>query len=198
MEDSTIVTDFNSWTHSLPAGPTEKDYAQLANKLKTYVNSSKFVREGSVIDQYDPQTGKRIKRPITDVVYRQTPMSQGISSQQLRRQINMAILSGNKRMLKDVSKYRFYSGRKSRTSAQIKQTAQELQKQRQRNRRKRVIITAAILGGAGASLGLIPFIHAKKTGQRFTMKNVIQSAKIGGAGLGTGLLATGLIQAVRG
>lgn len=198
MEQNTIVTDYNNWTYSLPQDPQQKDYSKLADKLKTYVTSSKFVTQGSTVDQYDPQTGKRIKRPLYDVVYRQNPMSQGISAQELRKKIYRAILSKDKNKLQQASKYRFYSARRSLTPAEVARKLQQEQKQRQRKKRKRVILTAAVLGGAGASAGLLPFIYARKNGQKFTFGELKKSLKLGAAGVGTGILATGLIQAVRG
>lgn len=198
MDQNTIITDYNNWTHSLPQNPQQKDYNKLADKLKTYVTSSKFVSQGDTVDQYDPQTGKRVKRPIYDVVYRQNPMSTGISAQQLRKKIYRAILSKDKKKLEQASKYRFYSARRALTQAELKNRIQEEQRQRQRAKRKRTILTASALGGLGASLGLIPFIHAKKNGQKFTVAQLKRSLKMGAAGVGTGLLATGLVQSIKG
>lgn len=182
------IQDYSNWTHQLPSKPTKADWNRLKNKLNTYIGSSKFLRQGSTIDQYDQTTGKRVKVPIKDVLYKKNLGDEyGISAQDLRQNIKAAVRSNDKQALKDVSDYRFYEATKFKTPKQ-------LAAQQDKKRRKRVLISSAILGGGGLMLGLLPIVQAYKEQQPINKRVLGQAAVTGLAGGAAGLITTGLIQ----
>lgn len=186
------ILDYSKWTYSLPQNPTEKDYAQLASKLKTYVDSPKFLRQGSTVDEYDPQTGKRVKRPITNVIYRQTPGGpQGLSSQELRKKIQQALLTKDKQELEQASKYHYFTANKF-------QTLKQRRKQQDKDKRKRILLEVLAFGTPAALAGAsVPFITAARFGDPINAGTVIEAAKLGGVGFGAGALGTGLLESLR-
>lgn len=188
------ITDYTNWTYSLPQNPEQKDYKQLSSKLKSFVGSSKFLREGSTVDQYDPQTGKRIKRPIKNVIYSTSPNGSGIDAESLRDQINSALINNDYSQLQRLSKYHYYSADTLPSSIDIKQE----QQQRQRLRRRRILLQAVAFGGIGSTLGLLPFINRKLKDQPVGLQDVKDSLKLTGAGIAGGLGTAGIIQLMRG
>lgn len=44
---SAEINDYSGWMYSLPPNPQQKDWKQLATKLKSYIESPKFMRTGS-------------------------------------------------------------------------------------------------------------------------------------------------------
>ena len=191
MTPSTI-TDYSSWTYNLPAEATQKDYQKLSSKLKTFVQSSKFLRQGSTVDEYDPQTGKRVKRPISNVVYKQSPDSQqGLPAQELRMLIQQGVMQGDKKALEQASKYHYYTADKFITQKQR-------QKEEDKRHRKRVLLTALAVGvPTGSLLALVPFINAARMDRQITVGTAMDAGKMGALGLGAGVAVAGLAQAIR-
>ena len=186
------ITDYSSWTYQLPADASQKDYEKLSSKLKTFVESSKFLRQGSTVDEYDPQTGKRVKRPVTNVVYKETPQaSQGLPAQELRELIQRGIMENDKKALQEASKYHYYSADKFITQ-------KERQKEEDKKARTRIILTSLAAGvPMGTALALVPFINARRNGDPFTVGKVIDSAKMGLLGFGGGVAVAGLMEGMR-
>ena len=186
------VLDYAKWTYELPQNPSQKDYSQLSTKLKSYVESPKFLRQGSTIDQYDPQTGKRIKRPITNVIYRQRPGEKnGIPSQQLRALIYKALAKKDKAGLQRASKYHYFTANKFLTQKQ-KRARQD------KERRKRVLLEVLAFGAPTAvAAGSLPFISAKLYGDPINADTAIKAGKLGAAGFGIGVLGAGLLESMR-
>lgn len=185
------VFDYSSWTYNLPAEASQKDYQRLASKLKTFVQSSKFLRQGSTVDQYDPQTGKRIKRPVSNVVYKQNPDDQGLPAEELRELIQWGIMHGDKKALQEAAKYHYYQADKFITQ---KQRAKEQDKKR----RTRILLTSLAVGvPAGGALALVPFINAKRMGDPINVRTAIDAGKMGLLGLGAGVGTAGILEALR-
>ena len=188
------VTDYNSWTYSLPPQPTQKDYKQLSTKLKSFVGSSKFLREGSTIDEYDPQTGKRIKRPVHNVTYTQGLHQKGIPAQTYRRMIYDALNANDYDMMANLANYRYYNADTMPTKADL----QKIKQQQRQKKTRRVLFNAAVLGGGGGqALGILPYVVKIKDRQSIKKQDVIDSLQLTGLGLIGGLTATGLIESMR-
>lgn len=186
------ITDYSSFAYQLPQQPTDKDYEKLSSKLKTFVQSSKFLREGSTIDQYDPETGKRVKRPISNVVYKESPQTpQGLPAQQLRELISRGVRQQDRKALQQASKYQFYSADKFITQ-------KERMKEEDKAKRKRIILMSLALGiPLGAGLATVPFSNAKLMNNPVTAKHYIDAAKMAALGLLVGTGATALIEGTR-
>ena len=186
------ITDYSSWTYNLPAEASQKDYEKLSSKLKTFVQSSKFLRQGSTVDEYDPQTGKRVKRPVSNVIYKETPEStEGLPAEELRELIQKGIMEQDKKALEEASKYHYYTADRFVTE---KQKAKEQDKRR----RKRIILTSLAVGvPAGSALALAHIINARKMGDPITVGKVVDAAKLGALGLGGGVLAAGIAESLR-
>lgn len=190
--DEPRITDYSSFVYQLPVEPTDKDYQKLSSKLKTFVQSPKFLRQGSTIDQYDPQTGKRIKRPISNVVYKQSPYDQeGLPAQELRQLINKAVRENDKNALQQASKYQFFSA--DRFISQ-----KERLKEEDKKKRKRILLMSLILGvPIGAGLATVPFSNAKLMGDKVQTRHYVDSAKLAVLGFLLGTGTAGLIEGTR-
>lgn len=186
------ITDYSSWTYQLPKDPAQKDYEKLSSKLKTFVQSSKFLRQGSTVDEYDPQTGKRVKHPVTNVVYKETPeSSEGLPAEELRQLIQQGVLAGDKKALEEASKYHYYSADRFVTQKQR-------QKEEDKKKRTRIILTSLAVGvPAGTALALIPFINARRHGDPITMGRIMDAGKMGLLGLAGGVATAGIIEGTR-
>lgn len=186
------ITDYSSFAYQLPQQPTDKDYEKLSSKLKTFVQSPKFLRQGSTIDEYDPQTGKRVKRPISNVVYKESPEDQeGLPAQQLRELINRGIRENDKKALQHASKYQFYSADRFITQKQR-------MKEEDKNKRKRILLTSLALGlPLGALLATVPFSNAKRMGDEVSAKHYMDSIKLAALGLLLGTGTTAVIEGTR-
>ena len=185
------ITDYSSWTYQLPAQATQKDYEKLSSKLKTFVQSSKFLRQGSTVDEYDPQTGKRIKRPVVNVVYKQHPDDQGLPSQELRELIQWGIMQKDKKALQEASKYHYYTADKFITEKQRL-------KEEDKRRRKRILLTTLAVGvPAGGLLALVPFIDAARMDRPINVGTAMDAGKMGLLGLSTGVAAAGISETLR-
>lgn len=188
------VTDYNSWTYSLPPQPTQKDYKQLSTKLKSFVGSSKFLREGSTIDEYDPQTGKRIKRPVHNVTYTQGLHQKGIPAQTYRRMVYDALNANDYDMMANLANYRYYNADTMPTKADLQKIKQQ---QRQKKTRRVLFNTALLAGGGGLALGILPYVVKIKNNQKIKKQDIVNSAKLAGLGIGAGLTLTGLMESMR-
>lgn len=190
--ESPKITDYSSFTYQLPQEATDKDYQKLSSKLKTFVQSSKFLRQGSTVDEYDPETGKRVKRPVSNVVYKESPQAQeGLPAQELRQLINRGIRENDREALQQASKYQFYSADRFITQ-------KERMKQEDKDKRKRIILWSLALGlPLGAGLAVTPFTHAKFMGNKIEPGHYINAAKMAVFGLLAGAGAAGLIEGSR-
>lgn len=185
------ITDYSGWTYSLPSQPQQKDWKQLQNKLKTYSESSKFLRQGSTIQQYDQKSGKLVRKPIYNVIHTiNQDDKHGIKAQDLRDMIRQSVLTGDRQLMNDVSQYRYVTADKFVSQKQR-------QAQQDRIRRKRILITTLVLGGAGSLLGLVPLISHYKRGESFNKKIVKDSLLAGGLGMAGGIGLTGLIELLK-
>ena len=186
------ITDYSSFTYQLPSEATDKDYQKLSSKLKTFVQSPKFLRQGSTIDEYDPETGKRVKRPVSNVVYKESPNAEeGLPAEELRQLINRGIRENDRKALQQASKYQFYSADKFVTQ-------KERMKEEDKAKRKRIILMSLALGiPLGAGLATVPFSNAKLMNKDITIKSYIDAAKMAALGLLIGTGATGIIEGTR-
>lgn len=62
-----------------------------------------------------------------------------------------------------------------------------------RRRRRRLALTAMLLGGAGTTAGLLPFIANKRAGYSNQASTYIDALKLAGIGAAAGVGAAGLI-----
>lgn len=66
-----------------------------------------------------------------------------------------------------------------------------------RRRRRRLALTALILGGAGTTAGLLPFIANRKSGYPDQASTYTDALKLAGIGAAAGVGAAGLIESFR-
>lgn len=66
-----------------------------------------------------------------------------------------------------------------------------------RRRRRRLALTALILGGAGTTAGLLPFIANKVSGYPDQASTYTDALKLAGIGAAAGVGAAGLIESFR-
>lgn len=62
-----------------------------------------------------------------------------------------------------------------------------------RRRRRRLALTAMLLGGAGTTAGLLPFIANRKSGQSDQASTYVDALKLAGIGAAAGIGTAGLI-----
>lgn len=66
-----------------------------------------------------------------------------------------------------------------------------------RRRRRRLALTALILGGAGTAAGLLPFIANRRSGYPDQVSTYTDALKLAGIGAAAGVGAAGLIESFR-
>lgn len=66
-----------------------------------------------------------------------------------------------------------------------------------RRKRRRLALTALILGGAGTTAGLLPFIANKRSGYPDQVSTYMDALKLAGIGAAAGVGAAGLIESFR-
>lgn len=186
------ITDYSSFVYQLPETATDKDYQKLSSKLKTFVQSSKFLRQGSTVDEYDPQTGKRIKRPISNVIYKESPKAKkGIPAQKLRILINKGIRQNDRKALQRAARYQFFSADRFLTQKQRLQLEDK-------DKRKRVLLTSLAFGiPFGAGLATVPFLDAKLMHSPIDAKHYVDAAKLAALGLLLGTGTAAMIEGIR-
>lgn len=186
-----MIEDYSNFQYTLGKRPTKKEWEKLQRKLTTYVDSNKFLRQGSTVDQYDQVTGKRVKRPIYNVTYKKDFYDQqGIPAQIYRNQLKLALKNKNKKAIRNLLQYDTYAADKFVTLKQQQQLADK-------KRRGRILLTSVLLGGTGALLGIVPYIEAKKEGRQKDPNTIRQIINAAGIGAGLGITTTGLIELFR-
>lgn len=177
---------YAGWTEAAPQQLTQKEAQRLAKQLKTYVNSTKFIQQGSKVNKVNDQ-GILVKAPVKDVTYYQDAQgSNPMSAQQLDDFIRTAIITKDPKMLQEASLYRFYASNPLVTQ---KQRVQEALKDYRRRLSRNSLIWSTILGTAGAALPLAQRAVDKKQIDKDTLKAATVLAL---AGLGGGFLMAGL------
>lgn len=68
-----------------------------------------------------------------------------------------------------------------------------MRKEMDRRRRRRLALTALILGGAGTTAGLLPFIANRKSGYPDQVSTYTDALKLAGIGAAAGVGTAGLI-----
>lgn len=66
-----------------------------------------------------------------------------------------------------------------------------------RRKRRRLALTALILGGAGTAAGLLPFIANRRSGYPDQASTYTDALKLAGIGAAAGVGAAGLIESFR-
>ena len=177
---------YAGWTDAATQQLNQKQVAQLAKQLKAYVNSTKFVQEGSKINKVNDQ-GVLTKVPVKDVTYyTDAEGSNPMSAQDLDDFIRTAIINKDPEMLRQASLYRFYNSIPIKTSKQLaKQRVQDHKKRLSRN----ALISSSILGVGGLALPIAGRLVQGKDVDSNTMRQAILLAL---AGIGTGFIAANL------
>ena len=100
-------------------------------------------------------------------------------------------MQNDKQALQEASKYHYYSADKFITEKQR-------QKEEDKNKRTRIILTALATGiPMGTALALVPFINARRNGDPITVGKVVDAGKMGLLGLGGGVAVAGLMEGIR-
>lgn len=68
-----------------------------------------------------------------------------------------------------------------------------MQKEMDRRKRRRLALTAMLLGGAGTTAGLLPFIANRKSGYPDQVSTYTDALKLAGIGAAAGVGTAGLI-----
>lgn len=68
-----------------------------------------------------------------------------------------------------------------------------MQKELDRRKRRRLALTALLLGGAGTAAGLLPFIANRKSGYPDQVSTYMDALKLAGIGAAAGVGTAGLI-----
>lgn len=177
---------YAGWTDAAPQNLSQKDAQKLAKQLKTYVNSTKFVRNGSKIDKLD-KDGILVKTPVKNVkYYTDAQGSQPMTAKQLDDYIRTAIITKDPQMLQRASLYRFYKSTPIKTQKQ--KTIQSMAKYRKRLGRN-AAIWSTVLGVAGAALPIADRLTLKASIDKKTLQSATLLAI---AGIGSGMAIAGL------
>lgn len=177
---------YAGWTDAAPQNLSQKDAQKLAKQLKTYVNSTKFIQDGSKIDTIDNQ-GVLKKAPVKNVTYyTDADGSNPMSAQDLQDFIRTAIVNKDPQMLQRASLYRFYNSDRLKTA---KQLAQEKVQDHRRRLGRNATILGSTLGVVGASL---PIADRLTQGDTIDAKTLKSAALLAIAGIGTGMTIAGL------
>lgn len=173
---------------TLSKNPTDKEWQQLLKELNTYIDSSSFIRQGSIVDQYDPDTGKHINRPLYNVQYKKSFYDDyGIPAQTFRATIKQAVSDRDINTLRKALQHKYYKAQRFLSDSQ----KEELEN---RKRRSRLILQTVLLSGAGALAGLIPYYKAKKENRQIDpkiLKDIITASSVGAL---SGTAASGIIE----
>ena len=177
---------YAGWTDAAPQNLSQKDAQKLAKQLKTYVNSTKFIQDGSKINKVN-KDGVLTKAPVKDVVYYQDAQgSNPMTAQQLDDFIRTAIINKDPQMLQQASLYRFYASKPVVTQKQrIEQQIKDYRKRLSRN----AFIWSTLLGIGGASLPIAQRLVSKK---KVTGKAVKSATLLALAGFGGGFAMANL------
>lgn len=178
---------YAGWTDAAPQNLSQKDAQKLAKQLKTYVNSTKFIQDGSKINKLNNQ-GILVKAPVKNVTYyTDADGSNPMSAQQLNDFIRTAIINKDPQMLQQASLYRFYASNPIKTQ---KQQIQQKLEDYKRRLGTNAFIWSTLLGLGGASLPIAQRLIAKKRVNNKTIKSAFLLAL---AGIGGGMIMSNLI-----
>lgn len=186
-----MAIQYAGWTDAAPQNLSQKDVQKLAKQLKTYVNSTKFVQDGTKVNKLNAQ-GILTKAPVKNVTYyTDADGSNPMSAQDLQDFIRTAIVNKDPEMLQQASLYRFYKSTPMKTSKQLaQQRAQDYRKRLSRN----AAIWGTVLGASGAALPIADRLTLGKTVDSSTLKS---AALLALAGIGTGFVAANLTTKVK-
>lgn len=183
---------YSGFTDSLPQQPTQAQVRQLASKLKTYVNSTKFLKPGSQINVYDKKLKQGVKLPVTNVRYIATPGQKGITHQQFKDLAMRGIIANNPQLLRQAAAYKYVSGVTGKNALQLKQQQQQRIQEQQAAQQKKKALLGWLLGGGGAVIGAAtPYIVQQIQKKPHTDQTYSTGLKTGiaGAAAGVGLAA---------
>lgn len=183
---------YSGFTDSMPQQPTQAQVKQLAGKLKTYLNSTKFLKPGSTINVYDKALRQGIKLPVTSVSYTTAPGENGISHQQLKDLAMRGIIENNPDLLRQAASYKYVKGITGKNAQQLKQQQQQRIEEQQAARQKKKALLGWLLGSGGAIIGAsAPYIIQQMQRRPHTAQTYARGAKTGiaGAAAGVGLAA---------
>ena len=178
---------YAGWTDAAPQNLSQKDAQKLAKQLKTYVNSTKFIQDGSKINKVNQQ-GILVKAPVKDVTYYTNAQgADPMSSQQLDDYIRTAVITKDPQMLQRASLYRFYNSKPLVTTKQReKQRATQYKDRLTRN----VFMSSVGLGLAG---GALPFVQAAIADKYVNSKTLKSAALLALAGIASGSILAGFL-----
>ena len=178
---------YSGFTDSMPQQPTQAQVRQLASKLKTYINSTKFLKPGSTINVYDKKLGQGMKLPVSNVSYTSALGEKGISHQQFKDLAMRGIIENNPDLLRQAAAYKYVTGVTGKNAQQLKQQQQQRIQDLQKAARKRKALLGWLLGGAGAIIGAsTPYIVQQIQKRPHTQQTYARGARAGVAGAVTG------------
>lgn len=177
--------EYAGWTDAASQNLTDKEAQKLAKQLKSYVNSSKFIQQGSKVNKINDQ-GALTKVPIKNVIYYTSADAQNpISAQQLDDLIHTAVITKEPELLSRVSKYRFYTGQPVVSKKQLLEAKQD-------QYRKRLTRNSTILGLALSTTGAsIPIIYRKAEDKSINKDTLKGAALLALTGLASGITIAG-------
>lgn len=183
---------YSGFTDSMPQQPTQAQVRQLASKLKTYVNSTKFLKPGSQINVYDKKLKQGVKLPVTNVSYITAPGQKGISHQQFKDLAMKGIIENDPQLLRQAAAYKYVSGVTGKNALQLKQQQQQKIQDKEKESQKRKALMGWLLGGTGfVTAATIPYIAQELQDRPHSVSTYINGLKtgVGGAVAGVGLAA---------
>ena len=189
---------YSGFTDSLPQQPTQAQVRQLASKLKTYVNSTKFLKPGSQINVYDKKLKQGVKLPVTNVHYIATPGQKGISHQQFKDLAMRGIIKNDPQLLRQAAAYKYVSGVTGKNALQLKQQQQQRIKNKEKDSQKRKALMGWLLGGTGfVTAATIPYIAQELQDRPHSVDTYINGLKTGAGGAVAGVGLAALLNSMR-
>lgn len=189
---------YSGFTDSLPQQPTQAQVKQLASKLKTYVNSTKFLRPGSQINVYDKKLKQGMKLPVTNVSYITAPGQRGISHQQFKDLAMRGIIENDPQLLRQAAAYKYVSGVTGKNALQLKQQQQQRIKNKEKDSQKRKALMGWLLGGTGfVTAAAIPYIAQQLQNRPHSVNTYINGLKTGAGGAVGGIGLAAILNAMR-
>lgn len=189
---------YSGFTDSMPQQPTQAQVRQLASKLKTYVNSTKFLKPGSQINVYDKKLKQGIKLPVTNVSYITVPGQKGISHQQFKDLAMRGIIANDPQLLRQAAAYKYVSGVTGKNAQQLKQQQQQKIQDKEKASQKRKALLGWLLGGIGAASGAaLPYVVQELQGRKHTSQTYADAAKTGAGGAVAGVGLAALLNSMR-
>lgn len=177
---------YANWTDAAPQNLSQKDAQKLAKQLKTYVNSTKFIQDGSKVDMKDQQ-GVLKKAPVKNVTYYTDGRGKNpIAANQLNQTIRQALISKDPKKLRQASLYRFYTSQPIVTQKQ--QVKRQISNYRERLA-KNSLILSSLLGASGA---VLPIAQKVVKGKSINSNTLKSAALLAIAGVTSGLILSNI------